>query len=67
MNATDKQKLETALGHTEPRPWPNSRPEEIALAEREEALFLGPVQRRSGKQVARLESLLDELGKDGRV
>jgi len=65
MNSADQRKLEIALGHGEPLQWPNSLEEEIALAAREEALARGPNQRRSGKQVSRLENLLDELcGKD---
>jgi len=34
MIATEKQKLETALGLDQPLPWPASIDEELALAER---------------------------------
>jgi hypothetical protein len=34
MTPTERTKLETALGVTEPLPWPASVAEEIALAER---------------------------------
>jgi len=62
MTTTDRQKLETALGRTEPLPWPASIDEELAMAERRlQAESHGPARIRKGSEVARVFELLDQL------
>jgi len=63
MTTTDKQRLETALGRTEPLPWPASIEEEIALAERNLA---NPIrdhlpQAAPGRKVRGVLAILDQI------
>ena len=66
MIATEKQKLETALGLSEPLPWPASLDEEIALAERNQA---NPIRDHTprfapGRKVRNVLSILDQIEKE---
>ena len=61
LTDADKQRLEVAIGTTEPRPWPNSLAEEIAEAERMELLMRDSPRPRSNKAVANVFALLDEI------
>jgi len=62
MTPAQREKLETALGITEPLPWPASLDEEIVLAERRmEAEAHGPARIRRGSEVARVFALLDQI------
>jgi hypothetical protein len=63
MTATERARLETALGLTEPLPWPASLDEEIALAESRLADPIrdrAPATRSAGK-ASRLLRILDGL------
>lgn len=61
MTPTEQQRLQTALGRTEPLSWPNSLEEEIALTETGDPLVERFARRRKESLAGGVLAILDEL------